>query len=102
MADNTHNIFASLSPYFDGNILDILSFICSIFYAFHKWRKASPARKLICKETGVDIANGVGIFPLFVLATTIFSSFALAKLLEANKIILSVAGVVALLAILEE
>lgn len=91
-----------VSPYLDGSWLDGMSLLCAVIYAEVRRRKSSPRRKIICKETGIDIANGVGLFPLLVLALTTFSSVMLTKLLEANKLILSVAGVVALLAILDE
>lgn len=93
---------AAVHPYLDGSWLDGMSLLCAIAYAEVKRRKRVTHRKIICKETGIDIANGVGIFPLFVLALTTFSSVMLSKLLEANKLILSVAGVVALLAILDD
>ncbi|HXY57826.1 MAG TPA: hypothetical protein VEH76_04515 [Methylocystis sp.] len=93
---------ASVSQYFDGNWLDAASLLCAMVYAGHRRNKTNPTRKIICKDTGVDIANGVGIFPLFVLSLASISSMALAKLLESNKLILSVAGIVALLAILED
>jgi hypothetical protein len=89
-------------PYVDGSWLDILSLLCAIGYAETRRRKSEPRRKIICRETGIDIANGVSIFPLLVLSLSAVSSAMLNKLLESNKLILSVAGLVALLAILED
>jgi hypothetical protein len=96
------NLFAALRPYVDGGWMDCLSLFSALVYAEGRRRKRTPPRKLICRETGVDIANGVGIFPLFVLSFSSVSSFMLKNLQESNKLILSVAGIVALLAILED
>jgi hypothetical protein len=96
------DLWSAVHPYLDGSWLDGMSLLCAIVYAETRRRKRKTHKKVICRETGIDIANGVGIFPLFVLSLTTFSSFMLPRLLEANKLILSVAGVVALLAILDE
>jgi hypothetical protein len=93
--------WAAVDRYLDGSVVDALSFICALIYAEVRRRKACPPRKLICKENGI-VANGVGIFPLIILTMASFSSFTLQKLLEANKLILSVAGFVALMAILDD
>ncbi len=91
-----------LQPYLDGNWFDILSLLGGLLYAGLRARRSNPRHKLISRETGVDVANGVGLFPLLMLATASFSSSALSELLHSNRLILSVAGVVALLAILED
>jgi hypothetical protein len=76
-----------------------MSLLCAIAYAEVKRRKRVAHQRSSARKPG-STSNGVGIFPFFVLTT--FSSVMLTKLLEANKLILSVAGVVALLAILDE
>jgi hypothetical protein len=48
------------------------------------------------------VAHGVALFPLLLLVFSSLSSWALDALRHSHKIILSVAGVVALLSILEE
>jgi hypothetical protein len=96
------SIWGIFQPYLDGNWFDICSLTGGIFYAGFRCHKTTPKRKLISKDTGVDVANGVGLFPLLMLAIASFSSSALSELIHSNRLILSVAGVVALLAILEE
>ena len=87
--------------FIDGGWFDMASFAVALLYALY--RKLRLNRHVwICRETGIDVANGVGLFPLLMLATASFSTPALHSLLISNKVILSVAGVVALMAILEE
>lgn len=87
--------------YFDGNWIDCASLMGGVGYALYKCYKASPRRKVISKETGLDIANGVSLVPLAILSLTIFSNPLLEALFRSNKLILSVAGLVALLSMLE-
>jgi hypothetical protein len=94
--------FDALRPYVDGGWMDCLSLFSALIYAEWRRSKHTPPRKIICRETGVDIANGVSIFPLFILSLSSVSSFMLKNLQGSNKLILSVAGIVALLAILED
>ena len=90
-----------MPSFIDGTWFDMASFLVAIAYALYRKLRFDDHR-WVCKETGIDVANGVGLFPLFMLAMAIFSSGALHNLLVSNKLILSVAGVVALLAILDE
>jgi hypothetical protein len=95
------SLFAGI---FDGSWVDIFTLVTAIGYSLlmHK-RVGIPAGKsLVCRETGLSIAHGVALFPLFLLAVSSISSHALDALLHSHKIILSVAGGLALLAILEE
>ncbi|MGJ0507485.1 MAG: hypothetical protein ACR652_10170 [Methylocystis sp.] len=96
------SIWGVVSPYLDGNWFDVLSLIGGIGYAVYRWRKCCPSRPFVTKETGIDVANGVGLFPLLMLSFSIISSRVLTEVLQSNRLILSVAGVVALLAILED
>jgi hypothetical protein len=101
----------------DGNWVDVVSLLVALLYAFSKARRDTvfslshpfgrPKKhlllsRLISRETGLDIANGCSLFPLLLLGLTIFSSRVLAALMSANKLILSVAGFCALLALLED
>ena len=95
-------VWNAVLPYLDGNWFDICSLFGGIFYAVYRAKRSVKRHKIISKDTGIDVANGVGLFPLAVLAIASFSSSALMALLSSNRLILSVAGVVALLAILEE
>lgn len=90
-----------MPSFIDGAWFDMVSFIVALLYALYRKLRFNNHR-WVCKETGIDLANGVGLFPLFMLAMAIFSSSALHEVLISNKLILSVAGAVALLAILDE
>jgi hypothetical protein len=48
------------------------------------------------RATGADFATGVSFFPFFLLVLAPLSSQLLAGLLDGNKVILSVAGLIAL------
>jgi hypothetical protein len=61
-----------------------------------------PRKGVFAAATRKDFLDGTALFPLFMLILSLFSSRVTADLLHANKLILSVAGVVALLAILED
>jgi hypothetical protein len=87
--------------YFDGNWIDIGSLLGAVIYAVRESRLASPPQRIICRQTGVNIAHGIALFPLMILALSVFSSWLTHELLTTSKIILSAAGLVALLAILE-
>jgi hypothetical protein len=96
------SIWGIIRPYLDGSWFDICSLMVGIGYSGIRYRRANLRRNWVSKETGVDVANGVGLFPLFMLAIASFSSSALSELIHSNRLVLSVAGVVALFAILED
>jgi hypothetical protein len=91
-----------LGQYFDGNWIDIGAILTAIFYACRQHRRCNPPKKFISKDTGLDFANGTGLFPLFVLACSSLSHWLATQLLSATKITLSIAGVTALLSMLED
>ncbi len=98
----------------DGNWIDDCSFVMAASWAvarYWKGRRLPPGRSarlkrspnpFFCKATAVDVANGVCIFPLCILAMSLFSDWLLNALLMANRLILSVAGVAALFGVLED
>lgn len=86
--------------YIDGNWVDICSLLVALLYAFLKSLKRKT--KKISKTTAMDIANGASLFPLLLLGVSAASSVLLTELLQANKLILSVAGLCALLSMLED
>lgn len=88
-------------PDIDGNWIDITSFCTAIAYAVFNSIRRRP-HKLISRATSIDLANGTSIFPLLVLGFSFLSTKLLNELLHANKLILSVAGLCALLAMLED
>jgi EamA domain-containing membrane protein RarD len=92
-------VWGKVLEVFDGNWVDLGTLLVAVSYACYIRPKHQP---LISKKTGLRVAHGVALFPLFLLACSSISSSALNALLHSHKIILSVAGVVALLAILEE
>lgn len=85
----------------DGNWIDITSFVVAVLYAITKAYRRNP-KNIVSKSTSLDLANGTSIFPLLLLGLTLFSSKLLNQLLGSNKVILSVAGMCALLAMLED
>lgn len=91
----------SLTGWLDGNWVDMATLAMAMVYAAAKCRRNGD-RRWISRDTGLRVAHGVALFPLLLLAVSSLSSAALDALLHSHKIILSVAGVVALLAILEE
>jgi hypothetical protein len=87
---------------FDGNWVDVCSMATGVLYVpLQIFRRTAPV-KLLSKTTAYDFANGVTLFPLFLLAAGPLSSELVKGLLEASKPTLAIAGVFALLAILEE
>ena len=89
-----------MSDWVDGNWVDIGSFLVAIVYAGIKSHRCETP--LISKKTALNLANGTSLFPLFLLGLSLFSSKLLTALVSANKLILSVAGLCALLAMLED
>lgn len=84
----------------DGNWVDIGSLLVGISYAW--WNCLRKCQKKISKATAVDVANGASLFPLLLLGLSFLSSKLLSELMLANKLILSVAGLCALLSMLED
>lgn len=93
--------WGTLVDIFDGNWVDLLTFLVAVAYAVIQCHR-NGRQKFISKETGLTVAHGAALFPLILLMGASLSSHALDALLHSHKIILSVAGAVALLAILED
>ena len=64
-------------------------------------RRVHPMRAFFCKMTAADFFGGLGLFPLCVLAVSVFSSSLVQALLSGNRLLLSAAGIIALYAMLE-
>jgi hypothetical protein len=89
-----------LPSFIDGGPFDIITLSVAIVIACAKcWRHK---HELISKETGFHIIHGLAIFPLLTLSISAFSHEAVTELAKSNPVILSGAGFVALLAILED
>lgn len=88
-----------LPSFIDGAWFDIVTIILALIVATFKCFR--HPHKFISGETGRDIVHGVALFPLLMLAISVFSKEALTILLNSDRIILSAAGFVALFSILE-
>lgn len=85
--------------FIDGGWFDIVTVAVAFLLAVFKCvRRGHP---FVSNETGRNVLHGVAIFPLFMLAISVVSNEAVGSLLASNRIILSVAGFVALFSILE-
>lgn len=63
-------------------------------------------RRFVCRSFGgeaimYDISHGVTIFPMLLLSATAFSTTAIHTLMTGNKLVISLAGLFALLALLK-
>ena len=94
--------WAWLIAYVDASWVDILSLAGGVVYAARRKRRCIPPQPWISKAMGLDVANGVSLVPLALLVVGMLSTRVLGELMHANRLILAVAGIVALLAILEE
>lgn len=86
--------------YYDGNWVDVVSFIVGIIYASIKRHQANIP--WCSKSIGLHLANGIGLFPMVLLILGVFSKLAVVQLLESSRLTLAVAGVFALLAMLDD
>ena len=84
----------------DGGWFDIATVFVALFLSI--LRCVRRGHRFISGETGRGILHGIAIFPLSMLAISVLSNEALQSLLTSNRIILSVAGFVALFSILED
>jgi len=89
-----------LFAFIDGGWFDIATVAVALLLSILKSMRRGY--RFISGETGRNILHGIAIFPLFMLAISFLSTEALQSLLTSNKIILSVAGFVALFSILED
>ena len=87
---------------FDGNWVDILSIIASIGKNIYTRRKLDEPAKFFSLNNAKDVCNGLAVFPLFMLMAGVISTTLLQELIHANRMILGLAGFMALCAIVEE
>jgi hypothetical protein len=85
----------------DGNWVDICSLITSAAYIATRKYSGTSKEPLASRKTAGDFANGISLFPLFLMTLCPASSVLLDGLVQASKISLSIAGFFALAAILE-
>jgi hypothetical protein len=86
----------------DLNWIDDGTFFVALVYAFYRHLRSKPRKAFVSKRTRKDFLDGTALFPLAVLTLSLFSPRLTSDLLHANKLILSVAGFVAILAVLED
>jgi hypothetical protein len=84
----------------DGGRFDIVTFVVAVVVSVAKCQRHK--HNFVSGQTGRDILHGIAIFPLFMLMVSVFCNEALQSLLSSSRIILSVAGAVALFSILED
>jgi hypothetical protein len=84
----------------DGGWFDIVTFLVAVIVSVAKCKRHK--HKFVSGQTGRDILHGIAIFPLFTLMISVFSKEALQSLFSSSRIILSVAGAVALFSVLED
>lgn len=88
-------------PWFiDGGWFDITTFLIAFLLSVYKSYRHK--HKFISAETGRNIVHGIAIFPLLMLAFSVFSNEILKALLDSDRLILAAAGFVALFSILED
>lgn len=79
----------------DGNLTDILTLAVAGIYAAGRVWSCLPRLRSFERFIS-DLSYGVSIYPLLLLALTAFSSKATAQLMQGNKVIMSLAGIMAL------
>ena len=84
----------------DGHWIDICSLVSGIFYATYELATGAAGHRFLSAATGFDVARGAGLFPLIVLSGAVLSSKLRDELIQANPLILSLAGVTSLFATL--
>jgi hypothetical protein len=82
------------------NWVDVCSLTLAVIYGVT--RSLILKQRLISRGTGLGIASGIGLFPLVLLVASTYWNAALVAVLQSNKVILSLAGVVALITLLED
>lgn len=101
MPQSVIEAWAFARAYVDASWVDVLSLIGGLAYAHLQRRRCGSLHPWVSKNTGMDVANGVSLVPLALLAVGGLSNKVLTELLQANRLTLAVAGIFALLAILE-
>lgn len=98
----------------DGGLVDELSYLMAAAWSMARYvkrlhmparrsaRRAHPIRVFFCKSTVADFCNSLCLFPLCGVAVSVFSDQLLHALLSGNRLILSMAGVIALFSMLED
>lgn len=86
----------------DGNWVDIGSMLLAALYTALLWWRNRGSASFIQRETARNFVNGLALLPLLMLPASVLSSKMLTALVQSSRITLAVAGVVALIAVLED
>jgi cell division protein FtsW (lipid II flippase) len=98
----------------DGSWIDDFSYVVAVVWMIARYmkRRRQPVRRptrrphalkmFFCRVTAMDFACGVCVFPLCGLAASVFSDRMMVALISGNRLLLSVAGVVALFSVVED
>lgn len=93
----------------DGNETDILTLLVGAVYASirrlkvafeSRWTSAGQPRDPLA-EWVFDLSHGLAIYPMLLLSAVAFSKTALDTLASSNKVLMSLAGIMALVMILK-
>lgn len=79
----------------DGSLTDILTLVVAALYAFVRMCRSTYYQRSAERFIS-DLSYGVSIYPLLLLALTAVTSKATEQLLQGNKVIMSLAGIMAL------
>ena len=82
----------------DGNWIDMATLGVAACYA---GLRSILTRRWRVESIVSDVSYGVSIFPMFLLAMTVVSSSAINALMNGNKIVISLAGLISLIVILK-
>lgn len=81
-------------PPIDGNPTDIITIGVAVCYAFLRALRHTHSRS--AEGFISDISYGLSLYPMLLLAMVAFSSKATEALMQSNKILMSMAGLIAL------
>lgn len=88
--------------WYDGNWIDIGSIVAGIGYALIQRLRGILVCPILSAKVGMCVATGASLFPLTLLGVSVISSSLVVELRSASRLTLSIAGIVAVLAILEQ
>jgi len=86
--------------FIDGGWFDIATFLVAVLFASIKCLRGH--HRFILRANGFSILNGMAIFPLVLLITSIVWKEAIDNILRSNHLMFAGAGAVALFALLED
>jgi len=84
----------------NGRWFDIATFGVALVLATIK--SLRRRRPFVSQATGIDLLHGIALFPLFMLALSVFSDDVFDAVKNSDRLILAVAGAVALFSVLED